>query len=277
VVDCWFEGNSGDLGGSIYLEDRNGDALFEGCTFVDNTANLGGVIAVLERSNRPVFRNCTFYENSAANGGAIAYLGGLSPQTITFENCILMNSTGSEIVECAASTSVTMTCSISYGNELGDFPGCMSGLEIGFDNASVDPLFCDAENGDFRLQVGSPAAPSENCDLIGSHEVGCAAPSSAPELISSAVIEVSALPNPGRTFTHLRIQAPDVAELPSVIVTDVLGRKIRSLDAVRTGDGSFESLWDGRADDGAPVRAGVYFARVTLGREEVHARIVRLR
>ena len=49
-----------------------------------------------------------------------------------------------------------------------DFP-------VGTDDISTDPLFCDANNGDYRLWAVSPCSPhnSPNGELIGALDAGC--------------------------------------------------------------------------------------------------------
>ncbi|MCK4415324.1 MAG: hypothetical protein KAY32_17455 [Candidatus Eisenbacteria sp.] len=52
---------------------------------------------------------------------------------------------------------------------------CLEG-QLGVDgNIWADPLFCDREGGDFRLELGSPCAPEANpdCGVIGALPVGC--------------------------------------------------------------------------------------------------------
>jgi len=48
-------------------------------------------------------------------------------------------------------------------------------------NISEDPLFCDAESGDYRVRSDSPCAPGghpdgDTCAFIGALPVGCSAP-----------------------------------------------------------------------------------------------------
>jgi flagellar hook assembly protein FlgD len=57
-------------------------------------------------------------------------------------------------------------------------------------------------------------------------------------------------------------------------IVDVAGRQVRTLvDGVRPA-GSGSARWDGRDASGAPAASGVYFARLTAGRETQVRRIV---
>jgi hypothetical protein len=72
-----------------------------------------------------------------------------------------------------------------YGNAGGDWVGCIEDQYGINGNISEDPLFCDPETGDFRLQEGSPCGPfsppNEECDLIGAWPVGCGPPTATQQ------------------------------------------------------------------------------------------------
>lgn len=75
------------------------------------------------------------------------------------------------------SDEVVLTCCDIYGNEGGDWTGLIA-AQYGINgNISEDPLFCDPESGDLRLQENSPCTPftppNPDCDLIGAWPVGC--------------------------------------------------------------------------------------------------------
>ncbi len=65
--------------------------------------------------------------------------------------------------------------------------------------------------------------------------------------------------------------------MADVSVFDLAGRRVRRLSRGVLGSGAHELVWDGRADDGAAVRGGVYFVRLEAGGEMLTRRIVRLR
>jgi hypothetical protein len=64
-------------------------------------------------------------------------------------------------------------------------------------NISLDPLFCDAANGDFTLQGISPcrpfSMPNSECGQIGAHPVGCGpeAPDYADHNVGNCVLTVT--------------------------------------------------------------------------------------
>ena len=66
-------------------------------------------------------------------------------------------------------------CNDIYGHPDGDLD-CGVGCDTtGTNNLSADPLFCDPENGDYRIRGDSPcrAAVGDGCGLIGAFEIGC--------------------------------------------------------------------------------------------------------
>jgi hypothetical protein len=59
------------------------------------------------------------------------------------------------------------------------------------------------------------------------------------------------------------------------VIYDLQGRRIRSFGHV--GGGAQRIHWDGTDDDNHPVAAGVYFARLIIGRESRTIRLLRSR
>jgi hypothetical protein len=96
---------------------------------------------------------------------------------LVVENSILSFGEGGEAVYCGPYLDVALTCCDIYGNEGGDWVGCIEDQYGVNGNISEDPLFCDPGSGDFTLQECSPCAPfsppNPECDLIGAWPVGC--------------------------------------------------------------------------------------------------------
>lgn len=67
----------------------------------------------------------------------------------------------------------TLTCCNLYGNEGGDWVGWIDDQADQDGNFSLDPLFCDPEAVDLRLQPDSPCVDVPECGTIGGLEVGC--------------------------------------------------------------------------------------------------------
>ena len=183
---CQFIQNTslagGHSGGAVYC---GGDlASFSNCTFSQNTASYagGGVYAIAPTH----FANCTFYENAASRGGGvfIPY-----DRVHEFDNCIIAFASNGGGIECdySVTSPPILTCCDVYGNEDGDWVGCISDQFGVVGNFSADPLFCDPQEGDFNIHEESPCNPQNNdCGvLLGAFPVGCA--------FGSIVVEVEPL------------------------------------------------------------------------------------
>jgi len=176
LIGCEFSNNYAySDGGGLFCQDSS--PVLTGCTFLDNTTDpyngQGGGMACLESS--AALSNCTFVGNSASGPGA-ALVSWDSSFTLT--NCILAFHTGGDAVHCIDGGSAALTCCDVFGNEAGDWIGCIAD-QYGVDgNILGDPLFCDPWQGDLTLAAGSPCAPESNpeCGLIGACGVACDLP-----------------------------------------------------------------------------------------------------
>src|SRR6185436_15988005 len=70
--------------------------------------------------------------------------------------------------------------------------------------------------------------------------------------------------NPTRGPARFQLQLPGATAV-TTDVCDVAGRRLCSLASGTLGAGTHSIRWDGTANSGAPVPAGVYFVRVTAG------------
>jgi hypothetical protein len=196
VIDC--EGDSADWHLGVILVNRDNDAVIDGftirggytnhgagiltasssptirnCILTDNHATISGG-AIRCKGGSPRFINCTIVDNSSAMvGGSMHVIGGATP---VFENCIIAFSTEGGAVYSSDGTSIPeFTCSNIYGNIGGDWVDVIAGQAGIRGNISLDPLFCNTAQGDFRLESLSPCAPENNsCTaLIGALPAGC--------------------------------------------------------------------------------------------------------
>jgi len=96
---------------------------------------------------------------------------------------------------------------------------------------------------------------------------GAVLPPSGPQLLGNA-------PNPGIDHTRIAYLLPQApAGAVSLKLYDARGRLVRTL-AAKTAPGLNEVAWDGRDERGAPVNAGVYFYRLTVGATTLDRRLV---
>ncbi len=124
----------------------------------------------------------------------------------TFERNVVEHGGPGVALECLGAT--VASCNVFWGSAAPLEDDC--GLVIGEDdNVYADPLFCDPENGDYRLAANSPAALG-TCGLIGALRVGCGvAAILAGEGAPPARPALRAYPNPARAYVSLEL--PGVA------------------------------------------------------------------
>jgi hypothetical protein len=197
-----FEGNDGVYGSIVALEGETGNesVTIEDCEIIENTGywivTFGQCVAELRRtliagnqaqescvlgfaSSRLDVEGCTIAANFSAD--ACVEMRGAVAQNHLRNTIIAFNGPGLA-VSCGPGALVDVECADLFGNEGGDWVGCVA-TELGTDgNLWLDPLFCDSPNGVYSLQLHSPCAPSGSgeCGLIGSEPVGCETVSVSP-------------------------------------------------------------------------------------------------
>jgi hypothetical protein len=87
------------------------------------------------------------------------------------------------------------------------------------------------------------------------------ATTSSPEIAATCDRKITVAPNPAVAGAPVTI-AFDVEGAATVRVYDVRGRLVRTLREARTTPGPRSIEWDGRADSGESVAAGIYFLRL---------------
>jgi hypothetical protein len=161
-----------DQGGGIFCD--SSDIDIENCVFHGNSAETGGGIYVL--SSSPSIAGCTFALNrSETHAGAIVADGA----GVAVHRSIVAFNEGAGALSCLGSSTATLSCSNVYGNSGGDWDGCITGQDTASGNLSEDPLFCNADSSDFRIDLESFCAPANSpCGLLigGAPAVECLTP-----------------------------------------------------------------------------------------------------
>ncbi len=159
---CVFSGNKADYG-IINIENFS-NVLMKGCSITENESRVRNTIGASSSSKlqcincliannkagenasvtleriQAEFINCTIADNSSPGPNGIYHQNGTS--SITVKNCILRNP-GDEIIN----------------QENGNFfvsYSCLEGNRPGEGNITVNPLFVNSQNGDYRLAHDSP-------------------------------------------------------------------------------------------------------------------------
>jgi hypothetical protein len=156
VRNCRFSGNSANSGGGMCAASPGSlSPVVTNCTFSENTARLkGGGVFVGTGPGSPSWygasprvTNCTFHNNSAAEEAGGLYVSNDVPGFFLLpemRNCIFWNDLPEEIVLAAE----PLWPIVMFSDVQGGFEGP--------GNVDVDPLFVDADGGDFRLRADSP-------------------------------------------------------------------------------------------------------------------------
>jgi hypothetical protein len=72
-------------------------------------------------------------------------------------------------------------------------------------------------------------------------------------------------PNPFNSNTTIRFELPEPADV-EIVIYDILGRKVITLDSEKMSAGTHSRIWNGRNQLGQTVSSGVYFYRLAAGR-----------
>lgn len=258
----WIVGN-GSSNCAAGLWCQNGSSpLLEWVVLAGNyTPGYGGGMHCW--SSAPAIRNCTFYDNAAGDHGC-----GISVEScgLTLENSIIAFGAEGEAVYCYQPGVIQVSCTDIFGNQGGDWTGCISPFQNTNGNIRLDPQFCNAGGGDLTIRSSSPcmpySPPNAACDLIGAKGVGCPTASvDGGSAIDAGPRSLRVDPNPFRGKTAIEFAAPGMGPV-RIAVVDPTGRRVRELHSGSAPPGGLRVEWDGRNDAGAPVAAGVYLVRV---------------
>jgi hypothetical protein len=185
IEDCWFENNR-----SVGGPNGAGAIAFGGlttvsqairnCTFLNNWITTGKSGAIWGFGGSAEVTGNTFCGNHQVidwgTGGSSVYLTGGS---FEFRNNVIVNSAGDQAVGISNGT-ITTGCNVYWNNPLGN----TSGFPLDPTDFNADPMFCDPEAGDLRVNAISICLPENNpsCDEpIGAWGEGCGSISVQPE------------------------------------------------------------------------------------------------
>lgn len=291
IENCQFIDNyGGNFGGAIWCS-NNSSPRISGCTFESNTAvSFGG--AVFSTFSRPVLEGSIFINNQAGqNGGAIGIQfydltitsctfyanevvaggGGTismdNSAEISIDNSIVAFGINSNAIDCIDGNSqAILSCCDIYGNESGNWVGCISGQSGVNGNISEDPQLCDPDAGNFRISEISPCAPANNgcAELIGAGQPGCiptdVEDDGATNLPATFSLDQN-YPNPFNPETVISFALPAKTEL-ALEIYNINGRRVKTLYEGILPAGTHRVNWDGTDYSGRRVATGLYLYRL---------------
>ncbi|MBD3257381.1 T9SS type A sorting domain-containing protein, partial [candidate division GN15 bacterium] len=197
--------------------------------------------------------------------GILAYWG----STFDLSNVIVAYSQQGAAVACDSLSSIDVSCSDIYGNQGGDWTGCLAGLDSINNNLWTDPVFCDTAAGNYQLNSESPCAIACST-LIGAFGVGCEptdveGDEDDPEPLLPSVFTLHQnYPNPFNAGTVISYELPARSTV-RLDVLNVLGQLVVRLIDESQPAGAHRVSWEGTAQSGGDVASGVYFYRLTTG------------
>lgn len=234
----------------------------------DNVAQFyGGALSLQNTPSGSLLGNTMANNEGTFSGGGGLYMTGSSPAIEN--NLIAFNTGGTSFANgmSLSSAPATLSCNDVFGNTGANYSGQPDPTGTN-GNISEDPLFCNAAQGNYNLNAGSPclAQNSGGCNLIGALPGGCGeSPVPDPENGIPTVFRVEQnYPNPFNPKTTISFSLPESGRT-SVVIFDLAGRKIRTvLDDVLPAQ-VHQVSWSGEDDNGRTVAAGVYFYKVSSG------------
>ena len=255
-------------GGGIYCSSSNPSMV--SVTISGNFVYYygGGIYCVTD--SHPTLTNVTITDNSAifidGTGDGI-YCSSSHPN---LENCILWNNPPQEVVFRSEGgySSITATCSDIEGGEAGietNGNGEIYWLE---NNIDTDPLFCDPENYDYRLQITSPCR-TVICGFMGYTGETCES-----EGVDDVIAEPEELflsqncPNPFNPMTRIQYNLPQSQKV-ALRVYDLAGRMTVILVDDYEQAGTHEVVFDGHG-----LASGVYVYQLQSAGSMINRKMV---
>ena len=188
-----FSQNTAVLGGGGLMCDTGSAVSASGCTFDRNSANQGAAVAAYFGSGITM-DYCTLAANDFTRGaqadeGGVIYTRNASSAALN--NCIVAFNTAGEAIVCELDRSSYLHCTDVYGNDGGDWTGCIASQAGTDGNLNVDPKFCGLSSADYSLCSNSPCLPDYNdCAVrMGAHDMDCGDCNSVVEATSWGAIK----------------------------------------------------------------------------------------
>jgi parallel beta-helix repeat protein len=288
-VNCVIRDNvaSGTYGGGFYNKSGSSPVL-KNCVLTGNVAtglgSTGG--AMYSWTSSPSLVNCSLGLNDAYDGTALYSAYSSNPELL---NCIVWGNdpgqSGNPLVD--ATSSVTYVASSD-----------VQGGYAGPGNLRLDPLFLDAnlriaswspcvDAGDNAYvdtltdPDGSPRMSDGDGDAVAVVDMGAfevfVEPTGVPAVtgLTGPVMDPPR-PNPSTGRTMLAFELPRPSWV-SLMVFDVAGRRVRTLEDGALSAGRHVTQWDGTEATGEQTATGTYFVRLTVNGVTLSRKILRVR
>ncbi len=260
IINCEFIGNNCNYGGGAISLYSVTQTKITKCLFANNYTEYssGGAIHTLGIGNSFTLENCTITQNSAnhGDGGAIslAYADANIVNTIIYDNPGMYSD--------GIYMDYTSTAQINYSNLQ------MPDNATGTHNMNQNPLFVDADNGDFHLAENSPcidAGTDIGLDYYGeAPDMGCfewQASGFDNNTVAPNNFDIKIFPNPFVMNKHAKSSVKidfnlSSSESIAVEIYNLKGELIKEFDKKYYSKGNHTILWN--VSGNKNLSAGVY-------------------
>ena len=313
VEDCTFRNNRGAV---FYAIDCAEPVAVRGSRFV---ANSEAPTAFFASHASVDFEACTFWGNLVSDSCIHVRHGNLSVRSCTFVRN-LVSSTHYGMIDVfrgdldisrsilafndarypvtSFTGDVVLSCSDVFGNSGGDYIEDIQEQNGRRGNISQDPLFCDLEAGDLRLDPDSPCAPGPAhtvtaCERMGAESRGCSplatgslahgsalstegtigTDSFAGQATSGSLSITKVAPNPTTRQVVVAFESPAQSHV-ALEIYDAQGRNVATAFSSEFAPGGHVRTVD-LGELGIP--SGTYYLRISNGHEQSQERVVLLR
>ncbi|MEO1672247.1 MAG: Calx-beta domain-containing protein [Cyanobacteria bacterium J06631_2] len=170
----FINNSANDNGGAIHF-DSGGNLSISNSLFTENQSQTAGAIYVRSSINTFNVFNSTFYNNEGNISDAIYDDSGRGNDTNIVNNIFWNNEVINrpQVLFDGIFIRGSLPEATNFSNNIikGEIPSFEEDIDDGRDitlegNVTDDPLFVDAEEGDFRLELDSPGVDAGNNDLV---------------------------------------------------------------------------------------------------------------
>jgi predicted outer membrane repeat protein len=150
----FHKNNSNARGGGVHTDDKGNTTITNSIFSGNNAREYGGAVYTRHRDSVSIVTNCSFWGNSITNDGnsSGSTFHNYDRARSDLLNVILWNSINGNPIQNNSSSSANVT----YSNIQKGYSGT--------GNINSDPLFINPENGNFRLESGSPCVNTGNSE-----------------------------------------------------------------------------------------------------------------
>jgi predicted outer membrane repeat protein len=275
-------------GGGIYCNEYSSPSLAN-VTITGNLANDHGGGIYCANNSSPILENVTLTENSSDHGGGIFCVANSNPSLV---NCILWNDSPQEVEFSGEHNPNTITIAYSdiEGGEEGIVTNNNGTVNWLAGNIDADPLFVDAEIGNYQLTENSPCIDTGIAffeydgevlvDLsedeywgiapdMGAYEYGLVATDEF--VIQNSKLKIQNFPNPFNPETNILFELKADSNV-LIEIYNIKGQKVTTLVNESFEVGSHIVTWNA-----ADQSSGIYLLRFNTAKKSEVKKLVLLK